>query len=155
MAENKLKTKETEGGTGEAVEFNLSDPEQLARQLERVDLTEEESDELLREAYKVNKQLKMILKQKQDNIAASLRSQSASSSTSSTPSQKGGRSILPPINAKGGRAVSQRSLKAYGHSSGKSGGGGTAASAKPQSKMGKAKSLATQRPGWDDRFSFS
>ena len=43
------------------VEFNLSDPDQLARQLERVDLTEEESDELLREAYKVNKQLRMVM----------------------------------------------------------------------------------------------
>lgn len=48
------------GAEGEAVEFNLSDPDQLAAQLERVDLTEQESDQLLREAYKVNKQLKMV-----------------------------------------------------------------------------------------------
>ena len=49
-----------ERGEAVSVEFNLSDPDQLARQLDRVDLTEEESDQLLREAYKINKQLKMV-----------------------------------------------------------------------------------------------
>lgn len=56
------KNSQNADGRGEtvAIEFNLSDPDQLARQLDSVDLTEEESDQLLREAYKVNKQLKMV-----------------------------------------------------------------------------------------------
>lgn len=56
------KNSQNADGMGEtvAIEFNLSDPDQLARQLDSVDLTEEESDQLLREAYKVNKQLKMV-----------------------------------------------------------------------------------------------
>ena len=60
MADEKNATTPNESGEAVAVEFNLSDPEQLERQLARVDLTEEESDQLLREAYKVNKQLKMV-----------------------------------------------------------------------------------------------
>ncbi|XP_076443400.1 uncharacterized protein LOC143281956 [Babylonia areolata] len=134
-------------GEAQAVEFNLSDPEQLARQLDRVDLTEEESDELLREAYKVNKKLKMMLKQKQDKMADSIRRHSASS----TQSQKGGSSILPPINAKGSSAAPLRSHRSYGQSPRRTGGNGNAAS---KSKSAKTKP-PPQRPGWDDRFAFS
>ena len=57
-----------------------------------------------------------ILKQKQSKIAASLRSQSADS----TVSQKSGFRVLPPINSKGGNAVPERSMKAYGQSTTKS-----------------------------------
>ena len=56
-----------------------------------------------------------MLKQKQNKIAASLRSQSADSNIS----QKSGFRVLPPISSKGGKAVPERSMKAYGQGTSK------------------------------------
>lgn len=46
----------------EMFSFDLTDPEDLVNMMENVDLTEEDTDVLLDEAYKVNETLKRILK---------------------------------------------------------------------------------------------
>ena len=40
------------------LEFDLADPEDLLRKMENIDLTEEETEELLKRAYEINKQLR-------------------------------------------------------------------------------------------------
>lgn len=47
----------------ENVEFNLSDPSDLERKLE--DLSEQEMDELLKQAYRVNQELKQELQRQE------------------------------------------------------------------------------------------
>ncbi|KAK7496000.1 hypothetical protein BaRGS_00012701 [Batillaria attramentaria] len=137
-----------DGQGGQTVEFNLSDPDQLLRQLESVDLTEEESDKLLNEAYKVNKKLREMLQQQEAQAKAAQRSQSADSHVSYKPKH----SVLPPITRTSPLAgATGKSASGTGH--------GKASTAHPKGRNKSAKSKTptqrTERPAWDDRFSFS
>ncbi|XP_033750177.1 uncharacterized protein LOC117334592 isoform X2 [Pecten maximus] len=51
----------------EMFKFNLTDPDEVLRMLETVDLSEEDTDVLLQEAYNVNRKLRMMLQKKEDN----------------------------------------------------------------------------------------
>lgn len=139
-------------GEGErTVEFNLSDPEQLMRQLESVDLTEEESDRLLNEAYKVNKRLREMLRQQEAREKAAQRSKSADSRTS----YKTKHAVLPPISkANAGPSAKSRGVS---HSHNSTTSAFPLKPGKPRNKSAKSKTTTQQkdRPVWDDRFSYS
>lgn len=133
-------------GAEQTIEFNLSDPDQLSKQLEAADLTEEESDKLLNEAYKVNKKLKEMLRQQEARAKASQRTQSADSHAS----YKNKHPVLPPISKGGpGGIKSSKGGNQYYASS--------AAQYKPRNKSAKSKTTSQRadRPAWDDRFSYS
>lgn len=65
---------EGEQGSSEVVkpnemfQFNLTDPDEILRMLENVELSEEDTDALLQEAYNVNKKLRMMLQKKEENV---------------------------------------------------------------------------------------
>lgn len=46
--------------------FNLADPEEITSMLENVDLTDEDTDVLLQEAYSINRKLKEILRRREE-----------------------------------------------------------------------------------------
>ncbi|KAK3097839.1 hypothetical protein FSP39_013689 [Pinctada imbricata] len=48
--------------------FNLADPDEITHMLETVDLTDEDTDVLLQEAYSINKKLKEILRRREEGI---------------------------------------------------------------------------------------
>ncbi|PVD20249.1 hypothetical protein C0Q70_20746 [Pomacea canaliculata] len=75
-------------------EPNLSNVDELLLQLESTDLTEEESDELLREAYRVNRKLKKILQHQEENI----RCETNNSIASRKASGRSQSAKLPPIS---------------------------------------------------------
>ncbi|KAK3578290.1 hypothetical protein CHS0354_010494 [Potamilus streckersoni] len=92
-------------------EFDLTDPEQLLKMLETVELSEEDTDVLLQEAYKVNKKLKECLRRqemdehvhdhhhpprKPSGKSFFTASSSASSAKSKSPFSRA--SVLPPIS---------------------------------------------------------
>ncbi|XP_062590581.1 uncharacterized protein LOC134252162 [Saccostrea cucullata] len=46
--------------------FNLANPEEITKMLENVDLTDEDTDVLLQEAYNINRKLKEILRRREE-----------------------------------------------------------------------------------------
>ncbi|KAL3866118.1 hypothetical protein ACJMK2_043450 [Sinanodonta woodiana] len=97
-------------------EFDLTDPEQLLKMLETVELSEEDTDVLLQEAYKVNKKLKECLRRqeidehvhhhhpprkpsgKSSSSNASSKSRDSSASSAKSKSSFSRASVLPPIS---------------------------------------------------------
>ena len=107
------------------IEINLTDPEDLARKLEMIDLTEEETDELLRQALDLNKRLRKELNRQAllDKSPAMSRSTSfvVSAPASAASGQKPHKSVLPPVKIKGsagggraGQGSASRSTKVSG-----------------------------------------
>ncbi|XP_046574382.1 uncharacterized protein LOC124282441 [Haliotis rubra] len=129
----------TDDGKEEAT-FSLTDPDALLKQLESVDLTEEDTEELLHEAYKVNMKLKEMLRRQESKRRDRLSSAQSAYSTASSNSRKHqGPSVLPPIHKKS-PANDIPDFKRRGDSSKKP--------KRPTSKSAK------EKPAWDDRFSF-
>lgn len=102
-------------------ELDLTDPESVIQMLENVDLTEEDTEDLLQEAYNMNRKLKEMLRRQEmesgtskpklksrskSNVESHLfngqGSSSSTASSSSTNSRNGSsfgiRKVLPPIN---------------------------------------------------------
>ncbi|XP_046350735.1 uncharacterized protein LOC124131493 [Haliotis rufescens] len=119
--------------------FSLTDPEALLEQLESVELTEEDTEELLHEAYKVNMKLKEMLRRQEAKRRDRLSSAKSAYSTASNSRKHPGPSVLPPITKKSSASDSKR----RGDSS-----------KKPRHPSSTSKS-AKEKPIWDDRFSFS
>ncbi|XP_071103773.1 uncharacterized protein [Haliotis cracherodii] len=119
--------------------FSLTDPDALLEQLESVELTEEDTEELLHEAYKVNMKLKEMLRRQEAKRRDRLSSAKSAYSTASNSRKHPGPSVLPPITKKGSASDSKR----RGDSS-----------KKPRHPSSTSKS-AKEKPIWDDRFSFS
>ncbi|XP_045189911.2 uncharacterized protein LOC123547131 [Mercenaria mercenaria] len=114
-------------------ELDLTDPKSVIDMLENVDLTEEDTEDLLQEAYKMNRKLKEMLRRQDEQASDSkpkLKSKSksfvesrsvngqgsmTSSATSSRDNSRMGssfgiRKVLPPINA-GERETSVYAVK--------------------------------------------
>ena len=87
------------------IEINLTDPEDLARKLELIDLTDEETDALLRQALDLNKRLRKEMNRQAllDKSSAMARSTSfvVSAPASASPIKGPMKSSLPPVKVKG------------------------------------------------------
>jgi len=144
---------------GGCVEFDLSDPADLERKLES--LTEEEMDDLLKQAYKVNGDLKKELNRQERTVAESSKRPSGHkrSSAGSGPSrQNSSQPSLPPIRTASGNkpAGGFRSFTTLNgrpssnplYSKNTSPVSPSRAKAKTAVKQPSSK----HRPEWDDRF---
>lgn len=99
------------------IQLDLADPESVIHMLETVDLTEEDTEGLLQEAYNMNRKLKEMLRRQENGASPSIGSKSKSNGkakskprqsqdTSSNSSESGSRvgsafgarKILPPIS---------------------------------------------------------
>ena len=63
MASNDKEVREADG---EMLQFSLTDPDHLLKQLDSADLNDEETEVLLSEAMKLNAHLKDVLRRQQD-----------------------------------------------------------------------------------------
>ncbi|XP_006826021.1 uncharacterized protein LOC102808004 [Saccoglossus kowalevskii] len=89
------------------------DAEDVCARLENMDLTEEETEELLQEALEINKKLKAELKRQGDGVKSG-RSRNKSASTGSNPRPGSGKYvILPPIKP-GQSGLSPEQERLYG-----------------------------------------
>ncbi|KAK6179349.1 hypothetical protein SNE40_011732 [Patella caerulea] len=139
---------------------DLSNPDTLLEKLETVDLTEEDTEELLHEAYKVNMKLKEILRRQEQNDGIQMRRVHTAGGLSG---KNGGaqkfssqKSPLPPISTNvdgltrnaytsqaGTRTASQRNSNRVTSSQGK------------RSPSRRKTSAKETKPDWDSRFSYS
>ncbi|XP_070543390.1 uncharacterized protein [Ptychodera flava] len=158
------------------------DPDELCSQLENMELTEEETEELLKEAMEINKKLKAELKRQEREMSAkSAKRHSRGTPTGERPGS-GRYGVLPPIQSKGSAQRHAEKDKIYGvklshaktghtsqssSSSTKSRDRTTISSGHGSKRQSPVKSgRVTQsadpkltrskgRPEWNDRFSFS
>lgn len=115
------------------LKLDLTDPESVIQMLETVDLTEEDTEGLLQEAYNMNRKLKEMLRRQEMEALASgatgskskpkaklkpkqAHDSSTSSTNSSEPGSRGGsafgaRKILPPISGEKEKSVYAIKLK--------------------------------------------
>ena len=63
-------TRSSSSGNGNEPEVDLADPERVMQMLETVDLTEEDTEFLLQEAYKMNKKLKDMLRHQESSSSS-------------------------------------------------------------------------------------
>lgn len=144
----------------EAVQFSLTDPQVLSKQLEEAHLNENETDTLLKEAKKLNAKLKRILKQQQTSSGAENKAHQPKSTSQQLGARQGeGKqrkdTKLPPISANNS-----------GHTGSKPSSGRSRASTTVQPVRrgspphrgetgGRGKSARSgKRPEWNDRFSY-
>ncbi|KAF6024277.1 hypothetical protein EB796_017418 [Bugula neritina] len=110
---------QSDSRTEESISFDLSDPNDLETKLEN--LSEHEMEELLKQAYKVNKELKKELeKQEQPHFTSKKekeKSKTASSSKSGTRSKQPESEVsLPPLRrTSGNRLVGPRGFTSLNH----------------------------------------
>ncbi|XP_059167592.1 uncharacterized protein LOC131949738 [Physella acuta] len=154
--------KSDDAGDPEAVQFSLTDPDVLSKQLQETHLNEDETDTLLKEAKKLNAKLKRMLKQQQTSTGAENNSKAHQPKSKSQ--QLGARqgegkqrkdTKLPPIstNNSGHTGSKPASGKSRASTTVNPGSRGSPPLRGETGSRGKS-ARAGRRPEWNDRFSY-
>ncbi|ESP00667.1 hypothetical protein LOTGIDRAFT_157954 [Lottia gigantea] len=138
---------------------DLADPDTLIEKLETVELTEEDTEELLHEAYKVNKKLKEILRRQEEEETGIQMRKIRTAGALSNPNKLSNKSPLPPINHVPDTTRNVYTANPSSRSKRSPTRQSTARVQSSQSKRSpirrKSSSTTDTKPDWDSRFSYS
>ncbi|XP_041363218.1 uncharacterized protein LOC121378903 [Gigantopelta aegis] len=142
------------------LKYDFTDTDALIKELETVELTEEDTEDLLIEAYRMNMMLKEVLRAQEAQKKKKKKSNSDSGQPAQCPRnanrshRRSPGSTLPPIHRAETTLVGRSQTKQT------ESGSRAPTRSNSKSKMAaspsrKATRSAADRPVWDDRFSFS
>jgi len=177
MASNDKEVREADG---EMLQFSLTDPDHLLKQLDSADLNDEETEVLLSEAMKLNAHLKDVLRRQQDERLSSKGRRKHSAygpnhpfaSSMMGPRRRGQSAALPPISYSDKSKDRPKSKTVSDSHRQPSQNPGSDSKVKKithktpifkksdllkesaSKRKGSGKKTAASRPGWDDRFNF-
>ncbi|KAL5004987.1 hypothetical protein ScPMuIL_018443 [Solemya velum] len=153
------------------LQLDLADPETLIHMLNNVNLTEDDTEELLQEAYNVNRKLKEILRRQEVGGSANASRSEISELLGTHPGLKRNHtilnqsSVLPPIgparlptsiyDIKRTRSTLSRSSVASTSAPNKKTASKSTSHIPTKSRSSSSKASHKDKPAWDDRFSFS